>query len=196
MNYPILEKNFGSHGFITHCFETGAQAAAYLKEQIQGTTVALGGSITSKELELDKVLSEKNTVYWHWNIPGRETLMSAREADVYICSANGVSETGELVNIDGTGNRIAMTAFGPKKTYFLIGKNKLAPDLASAIDRAQNVAAPKNAARLGLDTPCVRGGKCFHCNHSSRICKATLILERPVNGMDVEILFIDQELGY
>lgn len=196
MNYELLKKNFTNHGFSTHYFGTGQEAVRYLCQQVCNTTVALGGSMTAKQLGLDSALAGQNTVTWHWNTPGRETLLKAREAAVYICSANGVSETGELVNIDGTGNRIAMTAFGPQTVYFLIGKNKIASDLTGAINRAKNIAAPKNAARFGLDTPCVKGGHCFNCNHPQRICKATLILERPVSGMQAEILFIDEELGY
>lgn len=196
MNYEALEKNFTNHGFVTRYFENGQAAVDYLKEQIHDTTVALGGSMTAKALGVDEALAPKNTVFWHWNEPGRETLFRARDAKVYICSANGVSETGELVNIDGTGNRIAMTAFGPEKVYFLIGSNKITPNLHAAIDRAHNVAAPKNAARFDLDTPCVKGGHCFRCNHPQRICKATLILERPVTGMYAEVLFINEELGF
>ena len=196
MNYEALKKNFTNHGFVTRYFENGQAAVDYLKEQIHDTTVALGGSMTAKALGVDEALAPKNTVFWHWNEPGRETLFRARDAKVYICSANGVSETGELVNIDGTGNRIAMTAFGPEKVYFLIGSNKITPNLHAAIDRAHNVAAPKNAARFGLDTPCVKGGHCFRCNHPQRICKATLILERPVTGMYAEVLFINEELGF
>ena len=196
MNYEALKKNFTNHGFVTRYFENGQAAVDYLKEQIHDTTVALGGSMTAKALGVDEALAPKNTVFWHWNEPGRETLFRARDAKVYICSANGVSETGELVNIDGTGNRIAMTAFGPEKVYFLIGSNKITPNLHAAIDRAHNVAAPKNAARFGLYTPCVKGGHCFRCNHPQRICKATLILERSVTGMYAEVLFINEELGF
>ena len=79
---------------------------------------------------------------WHWNEPGAQTLARAREAQIYITSANGVSETGELVNIDGTGNRVAQTLYGPEKVYFVVGKNKIEKDLSSALSRARNVAAP------------------------------------------------------
>ena len=196
MDIALLEKNFTNHGFGVHFFETAAEAKEFLVREIHDTTVALGGSMTSKELQLDTLLSENNQVFWHWNTPGRDTLLKAREAAVYICSANGVSCSGELVNIDGSGNRISMTAFGPEQVYFVVGKNKLTPDLSSAIYRAKNIASPKNAARFGLNTPCVKGGKCFDCNHPQRICKATLILERPVNGMKADILFINEDLGY
>ena len=112
-------------------------------------------------------LRENNEVIWHWDIPGRETLLQAREAKVYLASANGVSETGELVNIDGTGNRVSQTLYGPEKIYFIVGSNKIEPDLARAMERAKNVAAPKNARRLGSATPCAaKGDRCYDCSLS------------------------------
>lgn len=198
MNRELLKKNFESHGFTTSFFNTKEEAAAYLNGQLHGKKIAFGGSITVKEMGLDKLLADENEVIWHWLVPGRETLMDARTADIYLTSANGVSETGELVNIDGTGNRVAQTLYGPEKTYFLIGNNKIREDLAGAIDRARNIAAPKNAMRFQVNTPCVANGgdRCYDCNSPDRICHATVILNRPCKGMEVELLFIDEELGF
>lgn len=198
MDYQVLKKNFESHRFRTSCFETKEEAAAYLKEKIHGVTVGFGGSITSQEMGLYDLLKEKNTVFWHWQEPGRETLLKAQNADVYILSANGVSETGEIVNIDGTGNRVAASIFGPKKVYYVVGKNKIAPDLHSAIRRAKDIAAAKNAVRLNRKTPCAANGgdKCYNCSSPERICNATVIIERPCGGMEVELLFVNEELGY
>lgn len=198
MNYQMLKANFERHGFATSYFETKAEAASYLKEQVKGRVVGFGGSMTVKELDLYPILGEHNTVIWHWQTPGDVCRNAAQSADVYICSANGVAQTGELVNIDGTGNRLAMTIFGPQKVYFLIGSNKICPDLQAAIYRAKNVAAPKNAMRFNRKTPCVASGgeRCFDCTSPERICNATLILERPTNGVSVELVFINQELGY
>lgn len=198
MDYQVLKKNFEDHRFHTSYFETKEEAASYLKEQIRGTTVGFGGAMTSKEMGLYELLKEENTVYWHWITPGRETLKQAQNAEVYILSANGVSETGELVNIDGSGNRVASSIFGPKKVYYVVGKNKIAPDLPSAMKRARDVAAAKNAVRLNRATPCAANGgdHCYHCNSPERICGVTVIVERPSAGMDVEILFVNEELGY
>lgn len=198
MDIQLLKKNFEGHGFKTSFFETGKEAAAYLEGILKGETIGFGGSMTAKELGLDEVLAKENRVIWHWLTPGAETLQQAREANVYICSANGVSETGELVNIDGTGNRVAMTVFGPKKTFFLVGCNKITPNLTEAIFRAKHVASPKNALRFNKKTPCVQhgGGTCFDCSSPERICKATVILERPCNGMEVEVVFINEEFGF
>ena len=146
---------------------------------------------------LYEALSEKNEVIWHWKKAGRETLMEARSAEVYITSANGVSKTGELVNIDGPGNRVSQTLFGPGKKYILsLETNKVCPDLTSAMERAKQIAAPKNAARLQVQTPCAKTGVCVDCNSPARICHSIVILERPSNGMEVEVVFVDEEMGY
>lgn len=198
MNYQKLKENFERHGFATSYFDTKEEATAYLKDQIKGHVVGFGGSMTAKEMGLYRILGENNAVIWHWETPSDVTRRAAQTAGVYICSANGVSETGELVNIDGTGNRLSMTIFGPKKVYFVIGCNKICPDLPAAMYRAKNVASPKNAMRFNVKTPCVASGgeRCFDCNSPERICKATLILDRPTNGISAELVFINQELGY
>lgn len=198
MNYELLKKNFESHRFHTSYFHTKEEAAVYLKDKIHQEVVGFGGSMTTKEMKLDEVLKEDNEILWHWLEPGRETLLKAREASVYILSANGVSETGELVNIDGTGNRLSASLFGPKQVYYVVGKNKIAPDLPAAMKRARDVASTKNAMRFQSKTPCVanNGDHCYDCNSPDRICNATLILERPCRGMDVEILFVDEDLGF
>ena len=113
MEQELLKNNFERHGFKTSFFDTKEAALDYLKDQISGKKVAIGGSVTAQEMGLYEALSEKNEVIWHWKKVGRETLVEARSAEVYITSANGVSKTGELVNIDGTGNRVSQTLFGP-----------------------------------------------------------------------------------
>ncbi len=148
MNYEELKKNFESHGFMTRYFETGEQAKNYLVENIQGRTVGFGGSFTVREMGLFEALSEKNVTVWHHHIAGDEVKQLASQTKIYITSANGVSKTGEIVNIDGSGNRIAMTLYGPEKVYYVIGKNKIADDLQGALYRAKNIACPKNAQRL------------------------------------------------
>ena len=197
MNCEVLKRNFESHEFKTSFFETKEEAAIYLKGKIREQKVAFGGSMTLKEMELDRVLSEENQVIWHWLDPGEDTLWRAREAQSYITSANGVSETGELVNIDGNGNRVSQTLFGPKKVYFVVGSNKIEKNLNKALLRARNVAAPLNAKRLQAATPCSSGKDgCCDCNSPKRLCRATVILERPVNGMEAEIVFVNEPLGY
>lgn len=198
MNFEQIKKNYEAHGYIPVFFETREEAAAYLTSELKGKTIAFGGSVTVQEMKLDQLLAEENQVIWHWLTPGPDTLRQARNAEIYITSANAATEQGELVNIDGTGNRVAQTLFGPKKTYFIVGKNKLCPDLSAALHRARNVAAPKNAVRLNRKTPCVANGgdRCYHCSSPESVCHATVILERPCGAMAVEVIFVNEELGY
>lgn len=126
-----------------------------------------------------------------------ETRKLATASEVYISSVNGIAETGEIVNIDGCGNRVAAISFGPEKVYLLVGKQKITKDLNAAIDYARNVAAPKNAKRLGINTPCaINADKCYNCNSPQRICRNMSILMTKPSGSEYEVIIIDEELGY
>ena len=100
------------------------------------------------------------------------------------------------MNIDGTGNRVASTLYGHRKVYFIIGRNKLAPTYEEALWRARNIAAPKNAQRLGRKTPCaVKGDRCYDCKSPERICRGLVVLGGPAMGMETEVLLVDEDLG-
>mgnify|MGYP002290900438 FL=1 len=110
---------------------------------------------------------------------------------------NALSESGEMVNIDGNGNRLASSLFGHKKVYFVAGSNKVCPDLSSAVNRARNTAAPLNARRLSAATPCAEdGSRCFDCRSEERICGAMVIHYRKMMSCDMEVVLIEEELGY
>lgn len=200
MNMETIIQNYRNKGYVVTYFETGTQAAEYLNKEIDQTTVGFGGSMTLKELGLDLSLAEHNTVYNHWRVPEGMTAKQIRdleaEAEIYLTSVNGASETGDMVNIDGTGNRVAAMLYGHKKTYFVIGKNKFVPTLEDAVYRARNIAAPLNAKRLNRKTPCVAGGHCFDCNSPERICNGAAIMVRPMGGVNLEIVLIGEDLGY
>lgn len=195
MNLEKCMENLKGRGFAVRCFDTPEEAAAYLAGAVEGKTVGMGGSKTLEALGLYETLSEKNTVYWHWKTPGRETQEKALLADVYLSSANAISEEGEILNIDGTGNRLAGTLFGHKKVYIVAGENKLCPDFDAALRRARNVAAVKNCARFGKKTPCQLDGRCHDCRSPERICRALTVLWAPMNGMETEVILIRAELG-
>jgi L-lactate utilization protein LutB len=195
MDKKKLMDNLEKRGFAVAYFDKGAEAAEYLCGQLEGETVGFGGSKTAEALGLYEKLGEKNNVIWHWKEPGARGRYA--EFTAYISSANAVSETGELVNIDGTGNRVSATIFGPKKVYFLCGVNKVAPDLASAIDRARNVASVKNAQRFNVKTPCVTTGKCSDCSSPERICRVMSIhMCAPGGAERTEVILIGEDLGY
>ena len=195
-DFTNVQKNLAGRGFAVRTFATGAEAAAYLDGAIDGKSVGIGGSMTVQELGLYDQLASHNEVHWHWtNGPAERT--AAMGAQVYITSVNGLAETGELINIDGAGNRVASTLYGHRKVYLVIGRNKLAEDYDSALWRARNVAAPKNAQRLGKKTPCaVKGDRCYDCKSPDRICCGLVVLWRPMMGQDIEILLVDEDLGY
>ena len=173
------------------------EAASYLNSAIDGTTVGFGGSITLQELGLFDSLGEHNTVYWHWRQEGDPARAAAANAAVYITSANGLAETGEIVNIDGVGNRVASTLYGHQKVYFVIGRNKLAPTYEEALWHARNISAPKNAQRLKKKTPCaLRGDRCYDCKSPDRLCRGLVVLWEPMMGMSTEVILIDEDLGY
>ena len=197
MDNQIIAVNLQNLGYAVHFFETGAEAADYLEVEVKGKTVGFGGSITAKELGLYERLQKENHTVWHWvDGAGKEIRNEATRAQVYITSANAIAETGEIVNIDGTGNRLAATLYGPEVVYIIVGRNKLCGDYDSALYRARNVAAPLNAKRLNRKTPCTVDLKCHDCKSADRICHGLAVLWRPMEGVGrTEVLIVNEDLG-
>ena len=189
------KENLERKGYKVRLFENGEQAAAYLNEQIDGKSVALGGMKTAEQLGLFESLAEHNEVIWHWRQDPADALKKAMTTDCYICSANALSEDGTIVNIDHTGNRLSSILYGHKKVYFVIGVNKLTDTMDDAIWRARNVAAPQRAKSIGRKTPCVYKDKCFDCKSPDRLCRGMLVLMYPIGSCETEIILIDEELG-
>ena len=189
-----LQKNLEERGFTVTRFDTAVQAADYLDAALDGKSVGIGGSVTIQEMGLAERLREHAQVLWHW---AGSTTQAAAGAQVYLTSVNGAAETGELINIDGTGNRVASGLFGHKKVYFVVGRNKVAPDYDAALWRARNIAAPKNAQRLGRNTPCAaKGDRCYDCKSPERICRALVVYWEKPGSMDMEVVLVDEDLGY
>ena len=199
MNIEKALSALRENGFDARWFATAAEAADALCAELKGKTIGIGGSVTVEQMGLGDRLSRENTVFWHWRQPAAETRKNAMAAEVYLLSANAVSETGALVNIDGTGNRIAASLHGRERVIFLVGVNKLAPTLEDAIDRARNVAAPLNARRLARKTPCALAEPmhCHDCHSPERICKGFVVQTRPMGGVGkTEVFLIGETLGY
>lgn len=200
MAFEALQANLEKNGFAVSVFATKEEAAAYLNREIDNTTVGMGGSMTITQLDLKESLSAHNVVYSHgYTLCDPEQVQRlAASAEVYILSANAIAEnTGEILNIDGTGNRVSSSLFGHRKVYFVAGKNKVSPDFDSAMFRIRNVVAPKNAQRLKRNTPCAaKADKCYNCSSPDRICKALVVFYQKVRSMDMEVVLIDEEVGY
>lgn len=186
-------------GFAVRYFESATEAADYLAGSIGGKSVGIGGSITIEQLGVYDRLAAQNTVYWHWRQNDKQTRTLAAGADVYLTSTNAIAETGEIVNIDGSGNRVAATLYNHERVVFVAGVNKLAPDLESAMYRARNVAAPLNAKRLQCKTPCAvaKEMKCYDCASKERICSGIVTIVWPMRSVGVtEVVLIGESLGY
>lgn len=200
-NFDLIKKNLISLGYIVNCFETASEAANYINSQIDNQTVGFAGSMTLEKMGLFESLSTHNQVFWHHRIPegktSKEVRLEANAASIYITSVNGIAESGEIVNIDGNCNRVASIFYGHKKVYFVIGENKIEKDYDSALYRARNIAAPLNAQRLGVKTPCaIKADKCYDCKSPERICRGLSVLwEKPMTG-EFEIILIHENLGY
>lgn len=187
------------NGYLVSFFPTAETAADYLAAQVQGCTVGFGDSATLAALKLAERLALENRVYDPGACSAEDFFdqgKMALTAEVFFTSVNGVAETGELVNIDATGNRLAGSLFGHQKVYFVFGTNKIEPTLERAIWRARNMAAPQNARRLSCRTPCaVRGDRCYDCSSPDRICNAMVIHFRKLDQVKSEIVIIDEALG-
>lgn len=189
-------ENLKARGFSVQTFQTAEEAAAYLNGAIDGKTVGFGGSVTLRDMGLYESLSTHNSVYWHWQGTPIST-GEAEKAQIYLSSVNGLDEEGDLINIDGNGNRVASMLYGHEKLYLVVGRNKLAGTYDEALWRARNIAAPKNAQRLQTKTPCaMNGDRCYDCKSPARICRGLAVLWRPMSGMETEIVLIDQDLGF
>lgn len=198
LNFEKLKKSLTMCDYDVSVFANANDAKEYLKTVISGKTVGIGGSMTVKEMGLYDALCENNTVYWHWaSASPADALKGASSADIYISSVNAISENGEIVNIDGTCNRVTSISYGHEKIYLLVGENKVCENLEKAIYRAKNVAAPLNARRLGSNTPCAKNAdKCYDCSSKDRICKELSILLRKPTKQSIEVLLIAESLGY
>lgn len=202
MKYDKVIENFKKNRYSVSFFASGEEAAAYLDGQLNGRVIGFGDSATMSSMKLYEKLSAHNTVYdpnqSKDNDEFLEIAQKALTTEIYLTSANALSETGEMVNIDGTGNRVAGSLFGHKKVYFVVSTNKIEPTLEKAVWRARNVAAPKNAMRYKLTTPCaIKGDRCYNCSRPDRICNALVIYLKKMEDIeDVEIILIDEELGF
>ena len=196
-DFETVKKNLEARGYAVRVFATGKEAADYLDAAIDGKSVGFGGSATLDALGLYERLGKHNQVVWHWKWEDKDAARrEAMVSDVYLTSVNGLAETGELVNIDGAGNRAAATLFGHEKVYFVIGQNKLAPAYDGAVWRARNVAAPQRARQLGKKTPCaVKCDRCYDCKSPERICRGLVTLWGPMMGMEAEVLLVEEDLG-
>ena len=201
MLFDKVKMRLEERGYKVTCCETATDAVEYIDKQIDNKTVGMGGSVTIEELKLYEKLSLHNNVYSHAHLPENKTPEEIRtlanSAQIYISSVNGLAQTGEIINIDGACNRVSSICYGHEKVFFVVGKNKLSPTYDGALYRARNIAAPKNAKRLGRNTPCaVKADKCYDCKSPDRICRVLSVWwSKPMLG-EYEVVLVNEELGF
>ena len=164
----------------------------------EGSSVTMGGGMSIHEIGLSQALKEGN---WHFIdrdqiADKRAAMLAAYDADVFLSSVNAMTEDGILVNIDGNANRVSAIAQGPKKVLFIVSLNKVCPDLDSAMKRARNVAAPMNAQRFPIKTPCKATGTCMDCKSPDTICCQFLITRFSRHADRIHVILVNDALGF
>lgn len=190
-------------GFDATVFATRQEACAFILSDVPaGAQVAIGGSMTVQEMDLHTKLREQgHEVLWHWEIAPAERgtlLHKAMNAPIYLCSANALTTDGLMVQIDGTGNRVAAMCYGPNTVYVIVGRNKIVEGgYQQAVRRIKQVACPQNARRLNLKTPCGLTGSCdvSACKAGS-MCHMILALEGAPGGKRTQVILVNEDLGY
>ena len=181
---------------------TAAEAVEKVSQLIDdGSSVTWGGTMTVRNLGIPERLRRRGTL----DVIDRDLAQTPEEkqacylkafaTDVYLTGANALSEDGVIVNIDGNGNRVAAITWGPKKVIFVIGLNKVAPTVEASLARARSTAAPINAARFDIQTPCQTDGVCHNCNSPQSICNHIHFLRNSPRGRHVVVL-VGENLGY
>ena len=172
-----------------------AQALALIPE---GSSVSMGGATSAHEIGLVEALKAGNYNFIDRDAYSdkRAAMLMAYDADVFLSSANAITEDGVLVNIDGNSNRVSAIAQGPRKVVFIVGMNKVCDDVDGAMKRARNVAAPINAQRFGLSTPCAKTGACMDCKSPDTICCQFLITRFSRHKDRIHVILVNDSLGF
>ncbi len=194
----MLRRHFDAY----YC-ATASEAKAKVNELIpDGASVTWGGTMTVRDMDIPKMLQERGTLKV-WDRDKVETpeekqemYLRAFQADYYLSSANAITEDGVIVNIDGNGNRVAAITWGPQHVIFVVGMNKVAQDPEAALKRARSTAAPINAARFDIQTPCQLDGQCHNCNSPQSICNYIHFLRNSSKPGRIIVILVGENLGY
>ena len=164
----------------------------------EGSVVTMGGGMSVHEIGLVQVIRDGNYTFIDRDaeVDKRKAMLDAYDADVFLSSVNAMTEDGVLVNIDGNANRVSAIAQGPKKVLFIVGMNKVCSDVDGAMKRARNVAAPINAQRFGLSTPCTKTGACMNCKSPDTICCQFLITRFSRHAGRIHVILVNDMLGF
>lgn len=197
----ILVKNLRSRHYEAYYCETKQQALEKALELIpKGATVGWGGAMSAKQIGLlDAVNNGDYRAIDRDKAPNSQARKQAMKdcllADVFITGANGLSMDGQMVNIDGNGNRVAAIVYGPESILVIAGMNKVMDTLDAAMIRARTIAAPMNKQRFDLQTPCEITGTCGDCKSEGCICNQILITRNSKPAGRIKVILVGEELG-
>lgn len=209
MNENILKRNELLAGKVIRGLNTRNMTGYYAKDRKaaleqalalipEGSSVTMGGAMSAHEIGLVDAVKQGPYRFIDRDAceDKRAAMLAAYDADVFLSSVNAMTEDGELVNIDGNANRVSAIAQGPKKVIFIVGMNKVCDDLDGAMKRARNVAAPINAQRFGLSTPCTKTGACMDCKSPDTICCQFLITRFSRHAGRIHVILVNDVLGF
>ena len=164
----------------------------------EGSSVSMGGAMSAHEIGLVEAVKKGNYNFIDRDAmeDKRAAMLAAYDADYFLVSANAMTEDGVIVNIDGNSNRVSAIAQGPKHVLFIVGMNKICDDVDGAMKRARNVAAPINAQRFGLSTPCAKTGSCMNCKSPDTICCQFLITRFSRHKDRIHVILVNDNLGF
>jgi hypothetical protein len=199
-----LVESFKDRGISSYFAKNKEDARNYILNLIpENSTIGFGGSVTVSEIGLrDELLNRNYRVFnqYEKGITKEESLTRRKygiTADFFITGSNAITEDGCIINIDGTGNRIAGISFGAETVFIIVGRNKITPDIETGIWRIMNITAPMNVRRLDIkDAPCFEDGYCSYCNSQSRICNQIHIIERSHSKDRINVVILNEDLGF
>ncbi len=196
-----LIKNLQKRQMEGYFCESKEEAMAKIIELIpQGSSVAWGGSQSLKELDFVTHLSKENYILLDRDaVPPeqrKDMMRKAFSANAYLMSSNAITLDGELVNIDGSGNRVAALCYGPDSVIVVVGTNKITTDIDCALKRVKTSACPANSIRIELSTPCAVTGKCGNCLSESSICAQTVVTRLSREKGRIKVIIVNESLGY
>ena len=192
-------KGLESRNMSGYYAETREDALKIALELIpKGSSVTMGGAMSAHEIGLVEALKgpDYNFMDRDKATDKRAAMLAAYDADFFLSSANAMTEDGIMINVDGNANRVSAIAQGPKKVIFIVGMNKITKDVDSAMKRARNVAAPINAQRFGLSTPCTATGSCMDCKSPDTICCQILITRYSKHKDRIYVILVNDNLGF
>ena len=162
------------------------------------SSVSMGGAMSAREIGLVQALKDGDYEFIDRDAyeDGRAAMLKAYDADFFLAGANAMTEDGVIVNIDGNSNRVSAIAQGPKHILFIVGMNKICDDVDGAMKRARNVAAPINAQRFNLNTPCAKTGSCMNCKSPDTICCQFLITRYSRHTDRIHVILVNDNLGF